>query len=88
MSWKSDRARVAALSRSRGADDPDLIEARRDLAAARLEDHITKVVAEAPPLTAIQLDSLRRLLTAPSVGRELRRPRTVDERIAAGSEAA
>jgi biotin operon repressor len=54
MSWTADRARVAALTRSRSADDPVLLNARRDLAAARLEDYITRTVAAAPPLTPAQ----------------------------------
>lgn len=60
--WRSPRGRVAALSRSRTADDPDLQGARRDLRAARLADYITRTVAEAPPLTADQRDTLATLL--------------------------
>lgn len=63
MSWKSDRARVAALSRSRDADDPDLTTALRDLSAARLEEHIRRVVTQAPPLTDEQRRDLAALLT-------------------------
>lgn len=62
MSWTAERARVASLTRSRAADDPDLIEARRNLRAERLADHIAKVVAEAPPLTEAQKDRLAALL--------------------------
>lgn len=62
MSWTSERARVASLSRSRPADDPDLVDARRNLRAERLAAHIEKVVAEAPPLTAEQRDRLAALL--------------------------
>lgn len=53
MSWTSERARVAALTRSRPADDPDLIEARRNLKAERLAEGIRRA-SEAPPLTAEQ----------------------------------
>ena len=60
--WRSPRGRVAALSRSRTADDPDLQGARRDLRAARLADYITRTVAAAPPLTAEQRDQLTLLL--------------------------
>jgi hypothetical protein len=56
------RARHNALLRYRGPDDPDVQAANRDLRAARLADHITRVVAEAPPLTAEQLDRLAVLL--------------------------
>lgn len=55
-------ARVGALSRSRQQGDPELIDARRDLRAAGLAEHIAKVVAEAPPLTAEQRDRLAVLL--------------------------
>ena len=53
---------VGALSRSRANDDPDLIQARHQLRVAKLEDHIAKVVAEAPPLTDEQRDRLAVLL--------------------------
>lgn len=62
MSWTAERARVASLSRSRAADDPDLIEARRNLKAERLADHIARTVAEWPRLTPAQLDRLAILL--------------------------
>ncbi len=60
--WTHHRARVASLSRDRQPDDPDLIEARRDLHAARLAEHITKAVAGWPPLTVEQRDRLAVLL--------------------------
>ena len=66
--WRSPRARIAALSRSRPADDPDLVEARRDLHAARLAEHITRVVDAAPPLTDEQRDRLAVLLRPSSGG--------------------
>jgi hypothetical protein len=56
------RARIAALSRSRTDDDPELVEARRDLKAAKLEDYIRRVVSEAPPLTDQQRELLAGLL--------------------------
>lgn len=62
MSWTAERARVASLTRSRAADDPDLIAARRNLKAARLEDFIRRTVEAAPPLTADQRDHLAVLL--------------------------
>lgn len=62
MSWTNERGRVAALSRSRTPDDPDLIAARRNLRAERLADYITRVVDAAPPLTAEQRDRLALLL--------------------------
>lgn len=65
--WRTHRARVASLTRSRAADDPDLTGARRDLRAARLADFITRTVDTAPPLTPAQLDRLA-LLLRPEVG--------------------
>lgn len=62
MSWTSARARVASLSRTRSADDPEVLDARRDLRAERLADHISRVVDEAPPLTDAQRDRLASLL--------------------------
>jgi hypothetical protein len=62
MSWKTQRAKVAALSRSRPANDPEIIEARRNLKALKLEEYVSKVVAEAPPLTADQADRIAALL--------------------------
>lgn len=56
------RAKVAALSRSRTPDDPELIEARRSLKAANVAAYIEKAVAEAPPLTRNQLDRIAGLL--------------------------
>lgn len=61
-SWTTSRARVAALSRSRSADDPDLLNARRDLRAARLAQHVSRVVAEAPLLTDEQRERIAALL--------------------------
>ncbi len=57
----SHRGRVGRLSRDRAPDDPELVDARRSLAAARLEDYIAKTVAAAPPLTAAQLARLRNI---------------------------
>ncbi|WP_219930992.1 hypothetical protein [Gordonia paraffinivorans] len=56
------RARIAALSRDRSADDPELVDARRDLAATRLEEHVAKVLATAPPLTQEQRGRIASLL--------------------------
>lgn len=56
------RGRVAALTRSRSHDDPELVESRQLLAAAKLEQYIAQVVADAPPLTPAQRDRLSLLL--------------------------
>lgn len=62
MSWTSERARVAALSRSRQPDDPELATARRDLRAERIADYVKREVAKFPPLTAEQRDRIALLL--------------------------
>lgn len=61
-SWAGPRGRVGALSRYRTDDDPDLLDARRDLRAARLAAYIEKTVDEAPPLSSEQRDTLALLL--------------------------
>jgi hypothetical protein len=58
----SQRGRVAALSRSRPPDDPELLEAKGNLKAQSLEEHVRRVVAEAPPLTDEQRDRIASLL--------------------------
>ena len=62
MSWTQERARVASLTRSRPADDPDLLTARRNLREARLAEEIRRVVSQAPPLGPDQLNRLAALL--------------------------
>jgi len=62
VSWTHERARVASLTRSRPGNDPDLLNARRNLAEARLADYITRTVAAAPPLTEAQRSRLALLL--------------------------
>ena len=62
MSWTTERARVASLCRSRTPDDPVLLDARRDLRAARAEDYIKRLVDGAPALTTEQRDRLAVLL--------------------------
>jgi hypothetical protein len=62
MSWTQERARVASLTRSRTPDDPDLIDARRNLKAERLAEYIKRTVDAAPELTDEQRDRLALLL--------------------------
>lgn len=64
----SHRGRVAALSRSRASDDPDLIAARRDLAADHLGELIARTLETAPPLTLEQRAKLSQLLLIGSSG--------------------
>jgi hypothetical protein len=53
---------IAAITRHNGPEDPRLPELQRDLRAAMLEEHIQRVVAEAPPLTDDQRARLAGLL--------------------------
>jgi hypothetical protein len=55
-----ERARLAALIRHHPDGDHGAV--RRDLRAAQLEQHIRRVVDEAPPLTGEQQDRLALLL--------------------------
>ncbi|PBC35028.1 hypothetical protein CJ179_50280 [Rhodococcus sp. ACS1] len=55
-------ARVAALSRDRDPDDPDLVDARQNLNTAMLAAHIEKVLAKGPSLTTEQCEHLSALL--------------------------
>jgi hypothetical protein len=59
-----ERGRIGALSRSREADDPELVEARRTLAALRLAEHAQKIVKDWPPLTDAQIDNVIATLRA------------------------
>lgn len=58
MQWQHERSRIAALSRSRAADDPELIEARRNLTALSLEKRIRTTLDAAPPLHPHQVAAL------------------------------
>ncbi len=64
----SARARKAALTRHRNGDDPALVDAARDLAAANIGSYIKRVVDAAPPLTAQQRDKLALLLRGSDSG--------------------
>ncbi len=62
--WRAERARIAGLSArpNRAPDDPELIEARRNLRALRLEEHVERVLADAPPLNDEQRNRIAALL--------------------------
>ena len=77
MSWTHHRARVAALSRDRAPDDPELVAARQALAEARQDPAlraerlalaICKAVDAAPPLSDEQRTRLAALLREPTGG--------------------
>lgn len=56
------RARVAGMSRTRPADDPELVTERDRLRTARVDQYINKLVSEAPPLNDQQRHLLAGLL--------------------------
>jgi hypothetical protein len=61
------RARIAAIERcvksgERRSNDPELIEARRNLRAERLADHVKSVVDQAPRLTREQIERIAAIL--------------------------
>lgn len=58
----TQKARHNALLRYRSPDDPVVVEARRDLRAARAEDYIKQLVDGFPPLTDSQKIKLAGLL--------------------------
>jgi hypothetical protein len=67
------RAKIAGLGVGvktgvRRPDDPELRDAKRDYAAARINDYILETLREAPPLSDEQRNALAELL------RPVRRP--------------
>jgi hypothetical protein len=63
----SSRAKVAGLTLGvrtgkRQPDDPELVDAYRGLAEAKINDYIERVLAAAPPLTDEQRTRLAELL--------------------------
>lgn len=61
-SWTHERAKIASLSKTRPADDPDVLAHRQRLKAMRLEDHVRAVVASFPPITDEQAERVAALL--------------------------
>lgn len=58
------RARHNGLKSTLGPDHPRVLDAQRELAAAKLDEYIRKTVAEAPPLTDEQRDRLAGIFKA------------------------
>lgn len=62
MSKQTSRKLQASLAaRTRFHPEEDHTELRRDLKAAKLEEYVARVVAEAPPLSPEQRDRLAML---------------------------
>ena len=53
---------VARVVRYRGEGSPEAVEARRELANAKISQYVEKVVASAPPLTDDQCERIGVLL--------------------------
>jgi hypothetical protein len=58
------RARIAALSRDRQADDLELVEARASYRTAAWSDRVKRLVDEAPPLSREDMEEIAALLNA------------------------
>lgn len=58
------RARIAGLSRDRAADDPDLLNAKAQLAAQNIVNYVTKTLANAPALSSEQRQRITALFEA------------------------
>ena len=58
------RAVAGALSRYRPPDDPELLAAKRDLAAEMLAEHVERVVKQLGPLSNRQCQRIAQLLEA------------------------
>lgn len=56
------RGRLGLKSRRHPKDHPEITEARRALAEAKIADYIERTLAEAPPLTDRQRTGLAELL--------------------------
>ena len=67
MSWTIARDRHAGLH-TRAVDDPERLDARRELTYDRLADRIREDIAAAPALTPGQRDRLALLLRADDNG--------------------
>ena len=62
--WKRHRGRVASLTRSRSADDSELIEARAALAAERFLLQVEDLLARSPELDDEQRARLAKILVS------------------------
>jgi hypothetical protein len=63
------RARVAGLRTRRPADDPAVVDAKRELLAAKAQAYIERLLADTPPLSHEDRAHLSRLLTDPAAER-------------------
>ena len=64
------RNRYALAVRLHGHGSPEATAARAELAGEKIADYVEKVVAEAPPLTAAQVDRVIRALSNASASED------------------
>lgn len=62
MSLDQRQRRASIAARARHAPDDPQTDARRDLRAANLEQHVRRIVDQAPPLTDEQRNKIAALL--------------------------
>lgn len=58
----SARGTYVALSKHHPSDSPQVIEAKRELRAIKLQEYVAKAVAELPRLSEAQIKEVARLL--------------------------
>jgi hypothetical protein len=67
IDWRHERARIAALTRSRPPDDPELVACRRRLRTRRLTNYLRAEIASDLPLTPVERRELVAILTGEGV---------------------
>ena len=60
--WTKARSRLGNAVQKHGKHSPQAAEAGVNFRARKLEDHVRKILAEAPPLTDEQRNALAELL--------------------------
>lgn len=63
-SWTKVRSELANGVKQLGPEHPKVIEKRAELRALRLEEHVQRVLSQAPPLTDEQRERIAGLLRA------------------------
>jgi hypothetical protein len=64
MSWTKARSELAIMAKTHAPSDPAMVEKRQELRALKLEDHVKRVISQAPPLTDEQRERIANLLMA------------------------
>lgn len=80
LSKTFERAKYAALHRWNQGDGPEAEQARRNLAALGLEEHVLKVLAAAPRPSDEQLERIASILLSGGIRQHIDdQPRLVDD---------